>query len=465
MSREEDRKFIRNFVAVIAGLVVTAIVLIIIATMLYDGDEEARRQLTAERAAKNLAPVGSVRLTGDPMPQAASAGGAGEEEAADSGAGDRSGEEVAMQVCAACHESGTLGAPVFGDEEAWSPRVDKGLATLVDHSMNGFNNMPPQSGSATEDEIRKAIVWMVEDAGLSVEGADGAAAEGETADAAPEEDQTAAETADEEVTAEDQATEDQAVASEDGAEPEAPTDGAQEVDLAMGEEVAMRVCAACHQTGAAGAPVFGDEEAWSPRAEKGIATLVDHSVNGFNAMPAQGNMASEEEIRQAILWMLDEAGLSIEGADGAAAEGETADAAPEGEQTEEETAGEAATTGDEAGEDQAVASEDADTTEAQGSEAAETDAAADEAQEVDLAAGEEVAMRVCAACHQTGAAGAPVFGDEEAWAPRAEKDLATLVDHSVNGFNAMPPQGNMASEEEIRQAVLWMLDDAGVSAE
>ncbi|WP_018719137.1 c-type cytochrome [Arhodomonas aquaeolei] len=164
MSRQEDRKFIRNFIVVIGGLVVTAVVLAIIAATLYDGNTEERRQFTAERAAQNLQPVGQVRLTGEAMPEIASSG--GQEEAS---SGPRSGEEVVNQVCAACHQSGTLGAPKIGDKAAWSPRVEKGMKTLLTHASNGFNNMPPQKGSASEEEIRKAIQWMVDQAGLTVQ--------------------------------------------------------------------------------------------------------------------------------------------------------------------------------------------------------------------------------------------------------------------------------------------------------
>lgn len=164
MSRQEDRKFIRNFIVVIGGLVVTAVVLAIIAATLYDGNTEERREFRAARAAENLEPVGEVRVTGEAMPALASAG--GQEEAS---SGPRSGEEVVNQVCAACHQSGTLGAPKIGDKAAWEPRVAKSMSTLVDHVSNGFNNMPPQKGAASEEEIRKAIQWMVDQANLTVQ--------------------------------------------------------------------------------------------------------------------------------------------------------------------------------------------------------------------------------------------------------------------------------------------------------
>lgn len=73
-------------------------------------------------------------------------------------------------------------------------------------------------------------------------------------------------------------------------------------------EVYTSACAACHDTGAAGAPKKGDAEAWSSRIDKGMDTLVSHAINGFNAMPAKGGCAScsDEEIRVAVELMVED---------------------------------------------------------------------------------------------------------------------------------------------------------------
>ncbi|WP_417543137.1 c-type cytochrome [Marinobacter sp.] len=69
-----------------------------------------------------------------------------------------------------------------------------------------------------------------------------------------------------------------------------------------GSEVYGAVCMACHTTGAAGAPVIGDTGAWAPRIDQGMDTLINHALNGFNAMPAKGGCAScpDEEIAAAV---------------------------------------------------------------------------------------------------------------------------------------------------------------------
>ena len=68
-----------------------------------------------------------------------------------------------------------------------------------------------------------------------------------------------------------------------------------------GEEV-YNTCSACHSSGAAGAPKFGDVAAWAPRIAQGAETLYTHSINGYNAMPAMGlcNDCSTDEIKAAV---------------------------------------------------------------------------------------------------------------------------------------------------------------------
>lgn len=51
-------------------------------------------------------------------------------------------------------------------------------------------------------------------------------------------------------------------------------------------------CMACHTTGAAGAPMLGDEAAWNARMEKGKDAVMQNVFNGLNAMPARGLCAS-----------------------------------------------------------------------------------------------------------------------------------------------------------------------------
>jgi len=74
--------------------------------------------------------------------------------------------------------------------------------------------------------------------------------------------------------------------------------------------------------------------------------------------------------------------------------------------------------------------------------------------------GKAVFEQACFACHGTGAAGAPKFGDKAAWGPRIEKGLDTLYSHALNGFNAMPPRGGRADldDDSVKAAAKYMID-------
>ena len=83
---------------------------------------------------------------------------------------------------------------------------------------------------------------------------------------------------------------------------------------------------------------------------------------------------------------------------------------------------------------------------------------------VALADGESVYNSGCAACHATGVAGAPKVGDKAAWADRVSKDMETLYDHAINGFQGeggvMPPKGGFMnlSDDDVKSVVDYMVD-------
>jgi len=57
--------------------------------------------------------------------------------------------------------------------------------------------------------------------------------------------------------------------------------------------------------------------------------------------------------------------------------------------------------------------------------------------------------RSCALCHIDGNAGAPRVGQAEEWGPRLAQGRETLLRHTVEGLNSMPPLGYcMACERE-----------------
>ena len=79
-----------------------------------------------------------------------------------------------------------------------------------------------------------------------------------------------------------------------------------------------------------------------------------------------------------------------------------------------------------------------------------------------LRPGEEVFKGQCAACHATGAAGAPKLGDVAAWAPRIQQGFETLVQSALKGKGAMAPQGGGEFDDtEIARGVAYLANAAG----
>jgi len=65
---------------------------------------------------------------------------------------------------------------------------------------------------------------------------------------------------------------------------------------------------------------------------------------------------------------------------------------------------------------------------------------------------------VCMACHSTGAAGAPKYGDKAAWAPRLKQGQPALYAAALKGKGAMPPKGGNTtlSDDAVKAAVDYM---------
>lgn len=214
--------------------------------------------------------------------------------------------------------------------------------------------------------------------------------------------------------------------------------------LQVGTEVYKAVCAACHATGAAGAPKIGDASAWAPRIGQGYETLVKHAVQGIRAMPAKGGNPDldEVEVARAVVVMANESGAKFKEPEVKAAPAQVADAASPAAPAAAAPAAMAAATGAPA------------PTPVQ---AAEAPAAAT----VSTDAGKKLYESTCVACHGAGIAGAPKFGDKTAWADRIKQGQNVLYEHAIKGFQGkagmMPPKGgSTASDEEVKAAVDYM---------
>lgn len=204
--------------------------------------------------------------------------------------------------------------------------------------------------------------------------------------------------------------------------------------LQSGEAVFKAVCAACHATGAAGAPKVGDASAWSARISQGFDTLAAHALKGFRGMPAKGGNPDldDVEVERAIVYMANQSGAKFKEPE--------VKAAPASAPAAAEASAPAAT-------EPAAAAAPAP------APAAPATASAD--------AGKKLFESTCQACHGSGVAGAPKFGDKAAWAPRLKQGKATLYEHAIKGFQGktgmMPPKGgSTASDEDVKAAVDYM---------
>lgn len=304
----------KMMVIVAIALSLLTVTIMITARTLSSGSNDEFDALLHEAKMERIQPVARVR-TEAPVVEAV---------AAASAAAARSGEELASQgVCAGCHNAGVGGAPLFSDTAEWDSRATAGLEMLVASVVNGKGAMPARGGSDyTDEEITRAVEYMT---GLGNGGVvDAAAVDSPAAEETVEESAAAQEAAP--VTEED-ADADKVVA--DVADVAAPA--AEATTAAVTDESASAaadqpapvegviaaltpriqttvdqgVCAGCHISGIAGAPAYGDVEAWAVRAEKGYAALAQTVASGKGAMPPRGGSdLTDDELLIAVEYMV-----------------------------------------------------------------------------------------------------------------------------------------------------------------
>lgn len=83
-------------------------------------------------------------------------------------------------------------------------------------------------------------------------------------------------------------------------------------EMKSGEEVYKAQCAACHTSGAAGAPKLGDAGAWGARIKTGFDALLNSALKGKGAMGAQGGGDLDDfEIARAVVYMANAGGAKF----------------------------------------------------------------------------------------------------------------------------------------------------------
>ena len=296
------------------------------------GGEDDSITIDKELQASRLAPVGQLTV-GAPAP----AGGAAVADAGSSApAFDAKGEYD--KICAACHGSGLMGAPKFGDTAAWQARLDKhgSLDALVKQGIQGLGSMPPKGGAGISDEqFHDVVVYLLENANIPQGGSGAAApAAGDSAAAPAAESKTETPAVADNSAAAPAAeskTEPPAVADNSAAAPatenktEAPAAEAKTEVAAAGGASAPRdpnfnpqgeydkLCATCHAIGLMNAPKLGDSAAWKERLDKagGLDGLVQQGIKGINAMPPKGgSTVNDDQFHDLVVFFLDKSDVA-----------------------------------------------------------------------------------------------------------------------------------------------------------
>ena len=279
------------------------------------GGEDDSITIDKELQASRLAPVGQLTV-GAPAP----AGGAAVADAAGAAATpafNAKGEYD--KICAACHGSGLMGAPKFGDTAAWQARLDKhgSLDALVKQGIQGLGSMPPKGGAGiSDDQFHDVVVYLLENANIPQGGSSAAAPAAGDSAAAP---------------AAESKTETPAVADNSAAAPatenktEAPAAEAKTEVAAAGSASAPRdpnfnpqgeydkLCATCHAIGLMNAPKLGDSAAWKERLDKagGLDGLVQQGIKGINAMPPKGgSTVNDDQFHDLVVFFLDKSDVA-----------------------------------------------------------------------------------------------------------------------------------------------------------
>lgn len=149
-----------HFGTSIGVAIVVAVLVVIVNSVIgsvLKGSSNA--DMSDEAVAQRIAPVGKLNTGEAIIPEAPAV----EQVAAPAG-GSRSGKEIYDASCFACHATGAAGAPKLGDTAAWAPRIEKGMDTLMNHAINGFNAMPPRGtcGNCSDDDLKLAVEYMID---------------------------------------------------------------------------------------------------------------------------------------------------------------------------------------------------------------------------------------------------------------------------------------------------------------
>ena len=137
--------------AVFFAFVVPIIVIVMLANYVTADSKPAAgsEALEAQAVAARIQPVGMIEVKD-----------------VNDAASMKTGEQVYLAQCVACHGSGAAGAPKLADVATWGPRIKTGLDTLLNSALKGKGSMGAQGGGDFSDfEIARAVVYLANQGG------------------------------------------------------------------------------------------------------------------------------------------------------------------------------------------------------------------------------------------------------------------------------------------------------------
>jgi len=137
---------VKNLMNVLSSAMLAFVMVMSTSTASAAMDEDSIRNRTM--------PVGKVCIEGDDCGSAS----------ATTASGPKSASDIFAASCNACHGSGVLGAPKLGDAAAWAERTAKGIDTVIQNAITGFNSMPPRGtcSGCSDDEITATVQYMID---------------------------------------------------------------------------------------------------------------------------------------------------------------------------------------------------------------------------------------------------------------------------------------------------------------
>lgn len=180
------------------------------------------------------------------------------------GNGLEAGKKVYDQYCSGCHLTGAGGAPKVGDTAAWDTLKRLGLNKLYENAINGIDGMPPKGTcmTCTTANIQDAVQYMLSESAPGVTNALGLT----------------------------------------------PLPPPKPLTLEDGKKIYNQYCQVCHTGNYPGAPVVGNKQQWAPLIDNGVETLIEHSITGYNNMPARGSCSTcnDAQIKAAVIYMIEQ---------------------------------------------------------------------------------------------------------------------------------------------------------------